>query len=139
MAYEKKECLEAVESILTEAGFAVSLLCCSRPSCFDFAARKGEEQIFIKFERDIEKLSSDNSHELRVISEGFSAASLLVGEETRGKALSDDTVYTRYQMLVVTSRTLKNVVLHNTPPLIQSSPGGYYVKIDGEALKRRRH
>ena len=96
MAYEKKECLEAVESILTEAGFAVSLLCCSRPSCFDFAARKGEEQIFIKFERDIEKLSSDNSHELRVISEGFSAASLLVGEETRGKALSDDTVYTRY-------------------------------------------
>jgi putative transcriptional regulator len=52
--------------------------------------------------------------------------------------LEDDTVYTRYDIVAITSKTFENVVLHNVRPLIQASPGGYYVEIDGEALKQRR-
>jgi len=138
MAYGEGEKLKAAESMLREAGFVVSQTCCSRPSCFDFAARKSRALVFIKIQPDIGSLSANDLQELRAISESFAAASLLIGEETRERPLEDDTVYTRHNVLAVTPKTFENVVVHNIPPLIQASPGGYYVEVDGEALKRRR-
>ena len=40
MTYWEKERVRPPEDVLKEAGFNVSEKCCSRPSCFDFAARK---------------------------------------------------------------------------------------------------
>jgi putative transcriptional regulator len=130
--------LEAAECALTEAGFVVSEPCHSRPSCFDFVARKSDFTIFIKAQSDIGTWSVNDSRELKTISNSFSAASLIIGEQARQRPLQDDTVYTRHDILAVTLRTLEGVLLHNALPLIQASPGGYYVEIDGEALKRRR-
>jgi putative transcriptional regulator len=138
MAYWGSGSLRAAESTLREAGFVVSELCRSRPSCFDLVARKGESIIFIRVQPDIGSLSTNDSTELKAISESFSAPCLLIGEEAREKPLQDDTVYTRHDVLAITLRTFDNVVLHGIRPLIQANPGGYYVEIDGEALKRRR-
>ena len=138
MAYWGRESLNAAESALREAGFVVSKPCRSRPSCFDFAARKGESLIFMRVQREIGALSTTDSTELKAISESFSAPCLLIGEEAREKPLQDDTVYTRYDIPTVTSRTFENIVIHDIRPLIQANPGGYYVEIDGEALKQRR-
>lgn len=130
--------MRAAESTLKEAGFTVSEHCRSRPSCFDLAARKDESIMFIKIQSDIGGLSANDSAELRAISESFSAHCLLIGEEAREKLLEDDTVYTRHDISTVTRTTFENLLLHDTHPLIQANPGGYYVEIDGEALKRRR-
>jgi len=92
----------------------------------------------MRVQPDIGSLSTNDSTELKAISETFSAPCLLIGEEAREKPLQDDTVYTRHDILAVTPRTFENVVLHNIRPLIQANPGGYYVEIDREALKRRR-
>jgi len=73
-----------------------------------------------------------------LISECVSAVSLLISEKVREKPLEDDTVYSRYNALAVTHGTFENVVLREVYPLIQAGPGGYYIKIDGEAIKRRR-
>lgn len=131
--------VRATKAILKEAGFTVSQRCCSRPSCFDFAARKSKTLIFIKVQSDIGNVSSSDSLELKVISECVSAASLLISEKTREKPLEDDTVYSRYNVLAVTPKTFENMVLRKMYPLIQAGPGGYYVEIDGEAIKQRRH
>jgi len=40
--------------------------------------------------------------------------------------------------LAITPKTFENIVLRGIHPLIQAGPGGYYVEIDGEAIKRRR-
>jgi putative transcriptional regulator len=138
MTYREKENLKAPEEVLKEAGFKVSEKCCCRPSCFDYAARKGENVIFIKFQHDIDSFSQIDSQELKVISECVSATSVLVSEKTREKPLEDDTVYSRYNVLAVTPKTFENIVLRNIHPLIQAGPGGYYVEINWEALKRRR-
>jgi putative transcriptional regulator len=92
----------------------------------------------MRVQPDIGSLSTSDSTELKAISESFSAPCLLIGEEAREKPLQDDTVYTRHDILAITPRTFENEMLHNIRPLIQANPGGYYVKIDGEALKRRR-
>ncbi|MEM4701589.1 MAG: helix-turn-helix domain-containing protein [Candidatus Bathyarchaeia archaeon] len=138
MTYREMGKVKAAESILREGGFTVSQRCCSRPSCFDIAARKEESLIFIKVQPDIGCVSPYDSLELRIISEHISAASLFISEKTREKPLEDDTVYSRYNILAITPKTFRNIVLKGISPLIQAGPGGYYVEIDGEALKRRR-
>jgi putative transcriptional regulator len=138
MACGEKESLQAAQSALREAGFSVSQPCSSRPSCFDLAARRNKTLIFVRVQSDIGNLSTGDSRELRAICGSFSAASLLIGKETRERPLEDDTVYTRHDILAITSRTFENVILHDTPPLIQANPGGYYVHVDGEALKAKR-
>lgn len=130
--------VKATEAVLKEAGFTVSQRCCSRPSCFDIAARKNASIILIKVQPDIGCASPYDSLELRIISENVSAASLFISEKTRERPLEDDTVYSRYNVLAVTSKTFENIVLRKIYPLIQAGPGGYYVEIDGEIIKRRR-
>ncbi|MDH5483261.1 MAG: helix-turn-helix domain-containing protein [Candidatus Bathyarchaeota archaeon] len=138
MILEGREKIEATEALLREAGFAVSQICCSRPSCFDFAARKSKTLILVKLELDIDNLSPGNSTELKVISECFSATSILVSEKAREKPLEDDTVYSRYNVSAMTSKTFENIMLRKKYPLVQAGPGGYYVEIDSQAIKRRR-
>jgi putative transcriptional regulator len=129
---------KAVEALLKESGFAVSQICQSRPSCFDFAARKGENLILIRVQRDIDNLSPGDSSELSEISRSISATSLLISENAREKPLEEDTVYSRYSVSAVTQKTFENIVFRKAYPLIQAGPGGYYVEIDGPAIRRRR-
>jgi len=53
--------------------------------------------------------------------------------------LKDDTVYSRYNVHIVSSKTFKDIILRNTFPLVKASRGGYCVKIDGVKIKERRH
>jgi putative transcriptional regulator len=138
MTCVKVENEKSVETMLKEAGFTVSQRCCSRPSCFDFAARKNRTLVFIKIQPDIGNVSPSDPQELTVMSERVSASSLLISEKVREKPLEDDTVYSRYNILAVTRKTFENIVLRKIYPLIQAGPGGYYVEIDAEAIKRRR-
>jgi putative transcriptional regulator len=138
MTCVKLENEKSVETVLKEAGFTVSQRCCSRPSCFDFAARKNRTLVFIKIQQDIGNVSPSDPQELTVMSERVSASSLLISEKVREKPLEDDTVYSRYNILAVTRKTFENIVLRKIYPLIQAGPGGYYVEIDAEAIKRRR-
>ncbi|MEM3641098.1 MAG: transcriptional regulator, partial [Candidatus Bathyarchaeia archaeon] len=130
--------VKAAETLLKNAGFTVSQICQSRPSCFDIAARKDKSLIFIKVQPDIGCVPSYDSMELRIISENVSASSLFISEKTREKPLEDDTVYLRFNVFAVTLKTFENIVLRKIYPLIQAGPGGYYVDIDGETIKRRR-
>jgi len=138
MSYVETESVKAAEAILKEAGFTVSQRCCSRPSCFDFTAKKKKTTIFVKVQSDIGNVSQSDSLDLKVISECVSGTSLFVSKKTRDKPLEDDTIYSRYDILAVTLKTFENIVFRKTYPLIQAGPGGYYVEIDGEAIKRRR-
>jgi putative transcriptional regulator len=138
MICRETEKVKAAEAVLKEGGFTVSQICCSRPSCFDIAARKDEALILVKVQQDIGCVSPYDSLELRIIAEQISAASLFISEKTRDKPLEDDTVYSRYNVLAVTPKTFENIVLRDIHPLVQAGPGGYYVEIDGEAIKKRR-
>jgi putative transcriptional regulator len=94
--------------------------------------------ILVKILPDIGNLTRIDSQELREISGYFSATSLLIGQEARERPLEDDTIYRRYNISAVNLKTFENVVLRNVRPLIQASPGGYYVEIAGDALRQRR-
>jgi putative transcriptional regulator len=130
--------MQYAEGMLKDAGFVLSDICCSRPSCFDFAVRKNKNIVFIKFQSNVGYVTSNDAYELKLISECVSANSLLVSERTRERPLEDDTVYTRYNLLTVTPKTFENIVVQKIHPMIHAGPGGYYVETDGEAVKQRR-
>jgi predicted transcriptional regulator len=102
---------------LKEADFQVSQICCSRPSCFDFAARKENTAILVKVNSDVDTFSAHSARELRVIADRVSAASLLISQQTHGKPLEDDTVYSRNGIFVVTEKTIRNIALKTANPL----------------------
>jgi putative transcriptional regulator len=52
--------------------------------------------------------------------------------------LEDDTVYSRYDLGAFTLKTIEDVLLNGMSPLIAASPGGYYVRLDGEAIRKKR-
>ena len=121
-----------------ESGFQVSQICCSRPSCFDFAARKGDIAILVKVNSDVDTFSARSARELKVIAGRVSAASLIISQQTHGKPLEDDTVYSRNGVFVVTEKTIRNLALQTANPLVYAGPGGYSVEVDGGLVEKRR-
>jgi putative transcriptional regulator len=138
MIREGREGAAAAEALLKEAGFTVSQMCCSRSSCFDYAARKNGSLIFVKIQSDIGNLAHADLAELKGISDSLSGISFLISAKARDKLLEDDTVYSRYSVSALTLKTFENMMMRGAYPLIQAGRGGYYVEIDGAAIRRRR-
>jgi predicted transcriptional regulator len=133
----REEMLSAAESVLKSAGFKISKRICSRPSCFCVAARKQGNLAFIRVPIDLSKITLRDAFELRTVCSHFSATPLLLGDKARDRQLEDDTVYTRYDIYAVTLKTLEDVV-RGMLPLVEAGPGGYYVRLNGEAVRERR-
>lgn len=134
----REEMLKATKSVLTTAGFKISNTCNSRPSCFCMVARKNADLIFIKMQPNLGKTTLRDAFELQAISSHFSATPLLLCNNARERPLEDDTVYTRYDMYALTPRTLEDILLRRMSPLVEAGPGGYYVRLDGEGIRKRR-
>jgi len=135
---KRAEMLDATESLLKNAGFQVSKRCVSRPSCFDVTVRKGEQLAFLKAFTNVGNITTKDALELKTISNSFSAAPLFISSKMRGKPIEDDTVYERYDVCTVTLKTLEDIVLHGMHPLIEAGPGGYYVSLNGDAIRETR-
>jgi len=138
MTHWEMENAIALSVALKEVGFQVSQICCSRPSCFDFAAKKGGKTVLMKVHSDVDTFCHQDSTELKIIADHVSAASLIISQKTHDKPLEDDTVYSRYAVFVVTEKTIKNIALQTANPLVYAGPGGYFVEIDGALVERRR-
>jgi len=135
---KRAEMLDATESILKKAGFQVSKRCTSRPSCFDLTVRKEEHLAFLKAFTNVGNITTKDALELKTISNFFSAAPLFISSKMRGKPLEDDTVYERYNIYAITLKTLEDIVFHSMHPLVEAGPGGYYVSLDGDAIRETR-
>jgi predicted transcriptional regulator len=68
----------------------------------------------------------------------FQAPLFFVTDKNCDKPLKDDTVYFRYGIQSVTSNTLENIV-RGTLPMVEATPGGYCVRIEGSKIKEQRH
>jgi len=130
--------LNAAELILKKAGFQVSDRCISRPSCFDFVTRKGKKLAFVKVYSDVGNVSTRDACEIQAISGCFSAAPLFICDKTRERLLEDDTVYSRCNIYTITLKTLEDIVSRKMLPLVKAGPGGCYVRLNGNAIRKKR-
>jgi len=132
------EMADTAESVLKGAGFDISRRCISRSSCFDFVARRKAQLAFVKVHENIGNISMGDAMELQTLSKHLSAASILVCARTRHKPMEDDTIYSRYGIYGVTPLTLEDITVHGKNPLVDATPGGYYVRLDSDKIKKER-
>lgn len=135
---ERAETLDATESIFKRAGFQISERCVSRPSCFDLAVRRKAQLTLVKVPTSIGSIQINIASELKRISGYYSAAPLFIGEKSREKPIEDDTVYSRYDIYTINLKTLEDIACRGMYPLVEAGPGGYYVKLDGDKIRKRR-
>ena len=134
----RTEILGNVESLFEDAGFHLSRRCCTKPHCFDFVARREDNLLFTKVQPNIGNIYEKDAYGLTTLSDAFHATSLFICEKTRNKPIEDDTLYMRYGVRAITLRTLEDALFQGFGPLIEAGPGGYYVKLDGEAIRKER-
>jgi putative transcriptional regulator len=134
----KEVLIHQIIDVLTLAGFAISDRCNIRPRSFDVAARKGETLLLCKALFNIDGLNEETAREMKYLAEYLGGSAIVVGAKTRDQMLEDSVVYMRYDILSLNVQTLNDYFIENIPPLVSAAPGGLYVSIEGNILKKAR-
>ena len=135
---KREELLGEVRDTLTKAGFYISELCSIRPIGFDLVARRDNSLLIIKVLTNIDAISEEVATELRTLSILLEGCPLLIGQHSGIGALSDDVVYDRFGIQAINSETLRSNLLEGMPLEVYASPGGLYVNLDQDKIKKIR-
>ena len=135
---DRTELLTHIREILRLAGFSVSDPYTVRLPGFDVVARRDQTLLIIKVLTNIDALSEEVAKELRTLSLLLKATPLLIGEKNGVSSLEDDVVYIRFGIQAVTLSTLQNHMVEGTPVRAYAAPGGLYVNLDEEKIRRLR-
>jgi len=135
---ERTELLEKVRDVLINGGFYVSDLYSMRLTGFDIVARRDDSLLIIKVLTNVDSLSEDVAKELRTLSFLLKASPLLIGEKNGASTLEDDVIYFRFGIQAITLDTFENHVLEGIPVKVYAAPGGLYVNLDEEKLRKLR-
>jgi putative transcriptional regulator len=133
----QEQLLHGVTGVMRAAGFQVSERCSVRPRSFDLIAADGA-LVVIKVVSHIDSVSEEIAGDMDVISRYLGGFPLIVGERARDSVLERGAVYLRYGIFAISLETLHDYFVERIPPLVYASPGGLYVNIDGELLRRLR-
>src|SRR3989304_1669875 len=66
------------------------------------------------------------------------APPLVVGERSGTGPLEDGVIYSRFGVPILARQTFVEFLEDGVPPFVFSAPGGLYVRLDTEALRRAR-
>ncbi|MFQ5920009.1 MAG: transcriptional regulator, partial [Thermoplasmata archaeon] len=110
----------------------------SRGLSFDLAARRDDVLLLVKVLLNVDALGQDAARELRAIAYSLGAATLLVGLKSSSGALQEGVVYSRFGIPIATPKTLQEFLEEGVPPFIFSAPGGLYVRLNSDVLRRFR-
>ena len=135
---QRTELLGEVRDTLLKAGFYVSDFYSIRPVGFDLVARRDNSLLIIKVLTNIDAMTEDVARELRTLSVLLKGCPLLIGERSGMGRLENDAVYDRCGIQSITSETFKNHLLEGIPLEVYAAPGGLYVNLNREKIKKIR-
>jgi len=134
----RERLLEEVRKVLAQTGFYLSEKTNTRGLAFDVVARRDEVLLLVKVLLNVDAFSKQAAEELRMIATTLRGAPLLIGERSGAGSLEDGVIYARSGVPILSRQTFKDFFEEGVPPFIFSAPGGLYVKLDSEALRRAR-
>jgi len=135
---QRQELIKDVRDTLSNAGFYVSELCSLRPIGFDLVARRDNQLLIIKVLTNINALSEEVAEELRTLSVLLKGCPILIGNNKGIGPLEEDVVYDRFGIQAISKDTLKNHLLEGIPLEVYAAPGGLYVNLDSDKIKKYR-
>lgn len=123
---------------LAHAGYAVSERCAIRPVSFDVVARRDDQLLIVKVLTNIDAFTQRVAEEMRTLARFLEGTPLLVGDRSGSGSLEQGVVYYHHGVHAIALETLQDQLLDDAPPFVFAAPGGLYVKIEGDTLKRLR-
>jgi len=135
---KRVELLGYIRDLLSNAGFYVSDVYSMRPIGFDLVARRDNTLLIIKILTNINALPDDVANELQKLSQLLQGQPLLIGLRAGNKELEEEVVYDRFGVQAISPETLRLHLLEGIPLQVYAAPGGFYVNVDTERLKKLR-
>jgi putative transcriptional regulator len=135
---QRDELIEAVRTVLARSGFSVSKPLAMRGISFDVVARRDSTLLIIKILSNVDAFSKENAEEMVTLADALGASPLLVGERSGAGEIDESIVYSRFGVPIISLTTLSDHLLEGVPPFIFAAPGGLYVKLDSDLLKKLR-
>lgn len=129
--------LSNVIKLLRKEGYELVELVDTKPRCFDIVAKKNKTILLLKVLYNVDSLKPEIAEEMRRLAKILNAVAIVIGEKFKTDFLERRVVYTRYNLPVVSLATFYDY-LRGELPYIYSAPGGYYVKIDAEKMRKAR-
>lgn len=127
-----KQKIYEISEELEQRRFKVAIYADVR-SCFDILAKKDEKIFLIKIYEFVEALNRKNAIELRNLATYLLAIPYIISKKAKNLTLSDNVVYNRYDLPVVTKETFMNII-DGKFPYVYAVRGNYCVDIDTQVF-----
>ncbi|MHA2408046.1 MAG: transcriptional regulator [Candidatus Ranarchaeia archaeon] len=138
MTSDRMKLIKEVLGICRRVGFEYSVVSSEDEKCFEVVAQKKGMSFLFKLMENIDQVSEENAQELSRISYHLPATPVIIGEKTRSKEIQDSAVYDRHDIPAVNLETLRAFMVEKILPVLSAKRGGYYVKVQGEKLRKER-
>ena len=138
MVAKREELISRIRETLGKSGFFVSDPHNIRSISFDIIARRDKELLIIKALSNIDSLSNDDAEELRILASALTGSPMVIGLHSSSGKLDGGILYSRFGIPIISEETFHEHMLEGVPPFVYAAPGGLYVRLDGETLKRIR-
>lgn len=130
--------IENVRDILAKAGFYLSERHYDMNISFDIIARKDDELLIIGVSLNADSSRIRSAKELKILSDVLEGSPLFIAEKGGNRSLERGVIYSRQGVPLLSLDTLYDMFIEGVPPYVFSAPGGFYVKIDSELIKKAR-
>jgi len=138
MAARREDLLVRVRQSLSKAGYFISDPHNIRSISFDVIARRDKQLLIIKALTNIDSLSAEDAEQLRIIANALQGSPLVIGLHSSSGKLEDGILYSRFGVPIISEATFLDHLLEGVPPFVYAAPGGLYVRLDGELIRRLR-
>jgi len=138
MAIKREDMLARLRQSLAKAGYFTSDPHNIRSISFDVIARRDKLLLIIKALTNIDSLSGEDAEQLRIIANALQGSPLVIGLHSSSGKLEEGILYSRFGVPIISEATFHEHILEGVPPFVYAAPGGLYVRLDGELLKRIR-
>ncbi len=105
--------------------------------CFDIAAKR-EFLILIKTLLNVDSINQEQASSLKAISHFLSAYPFIISMRNNREFLNDETVYSRFELPVLTPKLFEEMIMEEEVTVIQSSKGRHTSEIDTFSLREKR-
>ncbi len=134
---EKEKLLAEVRKILMDESFTVGEAL-FKSVIFDMVAKRDDVILILKTLVNIDALRGEVARELKILAKELEASPMVIGRRSALGDMVDGVVYFRHGIPALTLETFKEFIREEEQPMVYASPGGFYVSLNGELLRRVR-
>ncbi|MEM0134951.1 MAG: helix-turn-helix domain-containing protein [Thermoplasmatales archaeon] len=135
---QRQEIIASIKKFASRGGYTTICADESLSYTFDLILRNDSHIIVIKVMNNVGLLTEETSKSVMAISRFLGAHPLIIGVRNRDEKIEEGVVYSRYSLPIISPQTLLSYLKEGEEPTVRAGPGGFYVEIDADKLKRIR-